>query len=73
MSPFQVLMGYQPQHNIPTVGTTDALDIASRLIQLTHLCTEIQSSIRLAEEMVKKRNKDKFVEYTPGQKTQDQP
>ncbi|CCM06935.1 uncharacterized protein FIBRA_09249 [Fibroporia radiculosa] len=68
MSPFQVLMGYQPRHNIPTVGTTDAPNIASRLTQLAHLCTEIQSSIRLAEETVKKRNKEKFVEYTPGQK-----
>lgn len=36
MSPFQVLMGYQPWHNIPTVGTTDAPDIASRLTQLAH-------------------------------------
>ncbi|CCM07020.1 uncharacterized protein FIBRA_09339 [Fibroporia radiculosa] len=68
MSPFQVLMGYQPQHNILTVRTADALDIASRLIQLAHLCMEIQSSIRLAEETVKKQNKDKFVKYTPGQK-----
>ncbi|CCM07132.1 uncharacterized protein FIBRA_09468 [Fibroporia radiculosa] len=65
---FQVLMGYQPWHNIPTVGTTDAPDIASRLTQLAHLCTEIQSSIRLAEETIKKCNKEKFVEYKPGQR-----
>ncbi|CCM06972.1 uncharacterized protein FIBRA_09286 [Fibroporia radiculosa] len=68
MSPFQALMGYQPRHTIPTVGTTDAPDIASRLTQLAHLRTEIQSSIQLAEETVKKQNKDKFVKYTPGQK-----
>ncbi|CCM07113.1 uncharacterized protein FIBRA_09447 [Fibroporia radiculosa] len=68
MSPFQVLMGYQPQHNIPTMGTTDAPDIASRLTQLAHLCKEIQSSIQPAEETVKKQNKDRFVEYIPGQK-----
>ncbi|CCM06925.1 uncharacterized protein FIBRA_09237 [Fibroporia radiculosa] len=61
-------MGYQPRHNIPTVGTTDAPDITSRLTQLAHFRTEIQSSIRLAEETVKKRNKDKFVKYMPGQK-----
>ncbi|CCM06872.1 uncharacterized protein FIBRA_09180 [Fibroporia radiculosa] len=61
-------MGYQLWHNIPTVGTTDAPDIASRLTQLAHLCMEIQSSIQLAEETVKKWNKGNFIEHSPGQK-----
>lgn len=59
---FKMLMGYNLQYNVPTVGTTDAADINTRLIQLQHLRNEIQSSICVASEMVKRQNKDRFTE-----------